>query len=268
MDAVNLFPVWFRSVTAMQKNALLTHKIAPNETPVIKKGDHIKHGEPVIAVGRAEVDQFNLAKLLGVNAKDVSKFLKVKPDSEVGYGQVLALKGGMLKKRSVKSPVSGKFVWVDKEKGLVGIEKIADQSEIKAWFDGEVKEVTDEKIVFEVSGVVHLGKEGAGGPASGKLYYIPHEITSLTLPIDLDGAVIVLKQALSDTIAKADALGAKAVITESIEEPEFALPYILVEDIGDFSRYNGKTVIVNGKEKEALILETNHSTQAKTHEKS
>lgn len=252
----------------MQKNALLTHRIAPNETPVVKKGDHIKHGDPVIAVGQSEVDEFNLAKLLDVKAKDIPKFLKVKPDSEVSRGQMLAFKGGMLKKRSVKSPVSGKFIWVDQDKGLVGIEKSSDQSEIKAWFDGVVKEVTDQKLVFEVGGVVHLGKEGIGGPVSGKLYYIPHEVTSLTLPIDLDGTVVVLKQALSDTVAKADALGAKAIIAETIEEPEFALPYILVEDISDFSRYNGKTVIVNGKEKEALILDTNHSTEHKTHEKS
>ena len=71
---------------------------------------------------------------------------------------------------------------------------------------------------------------------------IKSPISIYDLPTDLKSVILAIKTAHSDIIAKADALGAMAVIAEKIEQPSFKLPYLLIERIDDIINFNDQKV--------------------------
>jgi predicted transcriptional regulator len=237
----------------MQKKAHLTLRLNPNEKPQVAKGDRVVSGARLIS-SSSELSEFNLAKLMGISPKDIEKYLKVKFGEKVEKGQLLAQKSDLLSRKIIKSPLSGVFIQVDKSKGIVGIQKENRHTETTAWFEGVVEEVQDDKIVFSVKGEMISGSDGKGLPVTGK-YKIIENSTALTMPIEISGCVLAVKDAQSDLIAKADALGAVAIVAETLDQPPFSLPYVLVSDINDTSRFREKSVIVFGDAKELIVIE-------------
>lgn len=249
----------------MQKKARLRLKLKKGETPKVKKGDTVTHGQVLIIGPTLTLNEFSLAEALGVVAADVEKHLVVKVDTHIKKGDVLAKKGGLLSKKVIKSPISGVFVWVSQDQGIVGVKDEATKpDEVTAWFDGTVEDVSDEAVVVAVSGTPIAGKAGRGGPASGKLLIVSEGITVFSMPTDIESRVLAIKTVAPDMVAKADALGATAIITEDIEEPPFTLPYLLVENIESLSKFHEKTVIVHGEAKELLVIDESTRKPSKT----
>lgn len=248
----------------MQKKTRLRIKLKKGESPKVKKGDRIKSGDRLAETSKIHIYEFNLAKTLGVAPLNLSKYLLVKEQNLVKKGDSLAKKGGLLSKNIIKTPVSGTFIWVDRQLGIVGIQsENITELPLTSWFDGEVEDVTPEIITVSVNGIPLSGTDGKGGPATGKLLVFTEKLNVFTLPTEIDTCVIAVREAPSDMIAKADALGAIAIITEKIEEPPFTLPYLLVENIEILSKYKDMTVIVHGLQKELLVIE-NERNPSKT----
>ena len=240
----------------MHKKTRLKLKLEPHEKPVVKPGDHIKAGDVLAeSAGEATVE-INLAKLLQVAGKDLPKFLTKELPVEVMSGEIIALKKSLLAQKRVKSPKSGMLDYLDAEKGTLQIKpRDAEANKARAWFDGIIKEVSSHEVVCEVSGLVVNGKAGAGGTVSGKLFSIKGEVKLFSLPTDIEDKIIILKSAGSDVVAKADALGAVAVIAETLEEPPFKLPHLIVSDIKDIMVHENKHAILHAEEKQLLIIE-------------
>lgn len=239
----------------MHKKAHLTLKLTGGDRPAVAVGAKVIPGDILVTATGAEIDEFNLAKLLGVSPKDITALLVIKENTPVKKGDVIASKKGLMSKQAVRSPVEGEFIIVNKDTGIVGIRKQKSRDDIVSWFSGHVTELSDEAIIFELAGVTLDGVQGKGHPVSGMLLYSAGDVDLLTMPIDLDQKILALKDASADIIAKADALGVNAIIAETISQPPFSLPFIVVADIEAIGKYQNKTIIVYGNEKQILVLE-------------
>ncbi|MBI4058235.1 hypothetical protein HY408_00540 [Candidatus Gottesmanbacteria bacterium] len=239
----------------MQKKAHLNLRLIPGDVPLVKKGDVVKKGDRVVEATHREIDEFNIAKLLGVSAQKAWNYLKPKETDKISKNDILAIKKGLLKTVSIRSPVDGKFIIVDRDKAVVGIERIDTGEEVTAWFDALVLDVTEEKIVFEVTGTLIVAKDGKGHPVSGRLRIVTG-VTMFTLPTDLESTILALKEARSDIIAKADTLGVLAIVAESFEKSPFSLPFLLIETLESMKSYEDKNVIVYGDKKQLLVIDT------------
>lgn len=238
----------------MLRRVHLTLKLTRFDTPLTKKGAKVHRGEPLIRVTQEEVVEFDLTRLLKIAPSDLGKFLLVKEGDAVKVGTVIARKSGVLSKQQIKTPVEGKLVILSRDQGIIGVSRSQKDQEVTAWFDGEVTEVSRDKIVFTVTGVTLPAREGKGAPTSGKLLVLP-ETNVLELPAYVNECVVVVKDADPATIAKADTLGATAFIAENLDQPAFSLPYLLMEDISPLAKFHERSVIVLGDEKQLLVLE-------------
>lgn len=242
----------------MQKHAHLNIKLHPSHKTQLKKGDHVTKGD-VLADTPQEIDELDLVSLLKIKPEQISKFVTVHPGDEIAVGQVIAKKGGAFSSQVVRSPVSGVFGWSDEKNGIAAIKKTADTSAIHAPADGVIIDVKDEEnqLVIEVEGTVLEAIRGSGSPVVGSLSFM--ENMGAELPGDLEHTIVVVKDAPSSLIAKIDALGARAVISEIVEETHLELPYLVIESIDVLNRFHGRSVMVLGQESQLLVLE-NHSS--------
>src|SRR3989344_9657621 len=89
-------------------------KIVVEEGAIIEKGD-------IIATNTNDVSEIeiNLTETLRVKAKDIYKYLRKKPTEQILKNEVLAEKKSFVSTLSIKSPVSGRILHVDLNKGSV-----------------------------------------------------------------------------------------------------------------------------------------------------
>lgn len=244
----------------MHKKARITLTIKPDDKVRVKTGDEVYPGDLIISSGTHNFEEFNLATALQISPKLFEKFLEIKDGEEVKRGMPLARKKGLLQTIVVRSPLDGVFMVKDRDTGVVAVTSKKDVKDITCWFWGKVAELVDDKIIFELNGTAFSGKEGKGKPVSGTLVYIPKEITVLDMPTDISEKVLVVRSALADVIAKADALGVSAIVAQNVEQPPFNLPYVLLDTIDLLEKFHEKSSIVYGDEKQILIVEEKHNT--------
>lgn len=118
-----------------------------------------------------EYTAVEVAKRLGVEPGRLGPYLKVKPGDEVERGLWLAavLDGGAFK--FVESPVRGKVNRIDKHFGIVLIEPLLEELEVKAWLPGVVQDVTERGCTVVGQGTVISGAWGSGGEIAGALTF-------------------------------------------------------------------------------------------------
>lgn len=237
----------------MYKKTQVTLKLTSGATPKVAKGHKVKWGDVILETTKTEVDEFDLARLLSLPPQKIVSCLTVKPHAQIKSGDVIARKKGIVSQQVVKSPVAGELVMVDETKGIVGIRRSIEGKKVTAWFSGTVEDIDGSCIVFGVSGKVLTGMAGRGTAVSGRLRMLG-EVSALTMPVDIENAIVVVRKAYSDMIAKADALGAVAIVAEMIEPPPFSLPYLLLADIGEIAYHHEKWAVLNGDEKQLLIV--------------
>ncbi|MBC7227205.1 MAG: hypothetical protein H5T61_08235 [Thermoflexales bacterium] len=120
---------------------------------LVREGDRV---EPVQVIGRAMVPgEFrivNLAQMLGVPRRAVRRYLKVKPGQEVRQGDVLAARGGLVR-RVCRAPITGTVTGIGG--GRLIIEAPPQVVEVRAGYPGVVKRVLrEEGVVIQVAGAL------------------------------------------------------------------------------------------------------------------
>lgn len=237
----------------MQTKTQLTISLTGGDVKV-KKGDVFKIGDILVDETPEEIDEFDVAKLLGVKAPEVLRLLTVVEGESVEKSHIIAKKKNLFHKTLLRAPVSGTFMIIDEAKGIVGLKRGAAHKKITASYPGVVVQVKDDGIVVEIKGVVISATSGKGHQTIGQLTLFPESVDMLSMPVDIAGKIIAVKNAVSDLIAKADTLGVRALIVEKVDQPEFMLPYVVIPDFSTISRYNEKQVLVHGDNKLLLVL--------------
>jgi uncharacterized protein (TIGR01319 family) len=133
---------------------------------VLGNGTLVVRESPELA---REYTTVKVAEDLGRPAWEIKPYLRVGPGQHVERGQWLAadFRGGQLKFSA--SPVRGKVNRIDGAFGMVVIEPLLEELEVRAWLPGTVRSVSEKGCVVDGSGTVLTGVWGLGGEASGIL---------------------------------------------------------------------------------------------------
>jgi uncharacterized protein (TIGR01319 family) len=118
-----------------------------------------------------EYTAVNVAEQLEIDPDRLSPYLRVKPGDEVDRGLWLAASTGPGDLRFVASPVRGRVNRIDRHFGIVLIEPLLEELEIRAWLPGVVAETTETGCTVKSEATVIAGIWGHGGEAAGELTF-------------------------------------------------------------------------------------------------
>ncbi|MBN2465765.1 glutamate mutase L [candidate division WOR-3 bacterium] len=175
-----------------------------------------------------EFTAVQVAKELDVEPVDLAPHLRVRTGDEVDRGQWLAAilaKGDF---RASASPVRGKVNRIDKHFGIVLIEPLLEELEVKAWLPGTVESVSEHGCTVVSGGTVISGVWGSGGETAG----------TLTFSAVAAGKVVVRDFADSVTITQAKELNASGIICAGVNMQEIIEPFppftiVVLEGFGE-----------------------------------
>lgn len=142
---------------------------------VVEEGVHVE-ATAVVAKAAAAGKHFiyDLPRRFGVKPEDVNQYIKVKPNTEVEKGKVLALKAGLFGSTIVTAPARGKVVTV--EGGRLLFESVGPIFELRAGFGGQVVSVTPEfGVAIEATASLVQGVWGSGKEEFGLLKMISED---------------------------------------------------------------------------------------------
>jgi uncharacterized protein (TIGR01319 family) len=175
-----------------------------------------------------EFTAVEVARQLGVEPDKLSPYLRVKPGDEVDSGQWLA--GNLYKDafKFVPSPVRGRVNRIDKHFGIVLIEPLLEELEIKAWLPGVVQDVTDRGCTIVGNGTIIAGVWGSGGEVAGELAF--GDVAA--------GKVLVRDFADAATLAQAKERHAAGLICAGVNlqeviEPNPPFTVVVLEGFGE-----------------------------------
>jgi len=162
-----------------------------------------------------------VAKHLMLHAEQIRPHLRVAVGQPVERGQWLAaiLRSGGL--RPCPSPVRGRIQQIDLGHGIVTIEPLREELEVRAWLPGRVTAVTARGCRVAAEAIAIDGTWGRGGEAAGPL----------ELGEARSGDVVVREWLAADEIDPLAAAGVAGVIAGSVHLAEVIdreLPYTLV----------------------------------------
>jgi uncharacterized protein (TIGR01319 family) len=197
-----------------------------------------------------EYTAVEVARQLDVQPDKLGPYLRVKPGDEVDRGLWLAavLDGGAFK--FVESPVRGKVNRIDKHFGIVLIEPLLEELQVKAWLPGVVENVSDRGCTVVCNGTVIAGVWGSGGETAGQLTFSSVEA----------GKVVVRDFADTAALTQAKERGAAGLICAGVNLQEAIEPYppftiVVLEGFGDRQLTDAVRTILTGHEGRLTLLD-------------
>lgn len=172
-------------------------KILPNGTVVARELPELAREYVTVKV----------AEDLGKPAWQIRPFLKVEVGQPVERDQWLAAEIGPRGVRHSASPIRGKINRIDLNFGMVVIEPLLEELEVRGWLPGRVEEVSDKGGVVSGSGTTLEGIWGLGGESAGALIFGAPE----------GGRVVVRHFADSSLLAAAKEAGAAGLIVGGLD---------------------------------------------------
>lgn len=198
-----------------------------------------------------EYTTVKVAEDLGRPAWEIKPYLRVEAGQHVERGQWLAadIRHGELK--YCASPVRGKVNRIEHKFGMVVIEPLLEELEVRAWLPGIVESVSDRGGTVTAEGVIISGVWGVGGEAAGEL----------TVRQPAAGKVIVRQFVDGGTLADLKEKGIAGLVTGGINfedmigaDPGFTV--VVMEGFGEkvispdlmalFERHEGRLALVDG----------------------
>jgi uncharacterized protein (TIGR01319 family) len=137
-----------------------------------------------------EYTAVEVAKQLDVEPDKLGPYLKVEPGDEVERGQWLAAELRPTLIRKVESPVRGKVSRIDKHFGIVLIEPLLEELQVKAWLPGVVQDVSARGCTVACNGTEIAGIWGSGGETAGPLTFSSVEAGKIVVHDFADAATI------------------------------------------------------------------------------
>lgn len=211
--------------------------------------------EPDTVVARALLpgilQTVRVAESLGIEPREVPKFLRVQEGDLVEKDQLLAETKGFfgLFKGICKSPLQGTVEFISPATGHVGIRQPPTVIEVKAYVQGRVVEVLPEEgAIIETHGAFVQGIFGVGGERLGVLkmgVQTPDEVlTGAHLQGDLQGKIVVGGAGVTgEAIRQAAERGAVGIVVGGVKDSD--LIAYLGHDLG---------VAITGQEEIPLSL--------------
>ena len=217
-----------------------------------KVGDRVEYDE---TIARTEIsgdpEIVKAAMILGVEAEDVSQFMKKKLGEKVEEGELIAFYTalfGLIKKR-VESPITGTIESISEITGQVIIRGSPIPVEVDAYIPGTIVEVTPrEGARIETRAAFIQGIFGVGGETHGDIHVIVDDnekvLDAEMIKPEYKGLVLVGGSLVTlDALKKAAELGVSAIVSGGIRHQD--LTTFIGEEIG---------VAITGQEEVGITL--------------
>jgi len=219
---------------------------------LVNTGDLV---QPDTVVARTDLpgimQTIRVAEILGVDASEVERVLRVRVGDKVQRGDIVAETTSFfgLLKNDCKSPIDGTVELISPVSGHVGVRFKPTPVEVAAYLQGKVTDVIpQEGVVVETAGALIQGIFGVGGERLGELKVVvtgPDQIIEeAAITEGLAGKVIVGGSNISgEALRKAAEVGVEGVVVGGIIDKD--LIEYLGHDIG---------VAITGQEKVRTTL--------------
>jgi hypothetical protein len=230
------FETQITPLTKVRRERLLP---APGEV-LVRTGQRV---EPTQAIARTHLPSdfriLPIARLLGVSASQVKRYLRVKPGDEIHKGQVIAKQ---ILRRPVNSPIDG--LVTASGGGRILIEAQPTLFELNAYIPGTVSNVLNEYgVIVETTGAVIQGVWGAGGESFGVLKCLTKEpkepLQAKAIDASCHGTILVGGSVLnSATLNKAQEHEVRGIVTGGLPPDliplaeQLPFPTVVTEGIG------------------------------------
>lgn len=206
-----------------------------------KVGDKV---QPTDVIAKTDlpgnVEQINVANLLGCDPEDLKYFMKVKEGEKIEKGQLVAKNRGLLGtglfKTSVKAPFDGSIEAISQVTGNVLFRAMPIPIEATAYIEGEVTEVIPEEgVVIEANATFIQGIFGIGGERFGEILVLTEDthgdLTEDMIKEEHRGKVLICgRKVTALAFRKAADIGIKAIVAGGVDDRD--LREILGFDIG------------------------------------
>ncbi|MCP4547480.1 MAG: hypothetical protein GY835_13565 [bacterium] len=192
-----------------------------------------------------------VAKDLRIDPSRIKPYLRVAVGDSVESGQWVAAMIRTDDRRLSRSPVRGKVTDINLRYGIVSIEPLLEELEVKAWLPGVVRDVTPHGCRVVNSGTRIEGIWGAGGEAFGEL----------TFGADAAGKIVVRDTVDASDLTAMVAADVAGLITGSLHikdvqdlAPGFTI--VMTEGFGDqplateiravLEKHEGRLALIDG----------------------
>jgi len=221
---------------------VIKRRILPLKGNVIAKvGDKMK---PADIIARADlpgnVDQVNVANLLGCDPEDLQYFVRIKEGEQVKEGQMIAKNKGLLGtglfKTSINAPFDGSIEAISKITGNILFRATPIPIVTTAYLEGDITEIIPEEgAVVEANASFIQGIFGIGGERFGIIKIITADtkgdLTADMIDESHRGKILVCgRRVTAGGFRKAMEMGVEAIIAGGIDDRD--LREILGYDIG------------------------------------
>ncbi len=216
-------------VVAKRSRHLMTPKVyrspvAGRIEKVLPSGTLVVRERPEAA---RELTTVNVAKELEIDPRRAKRYLKVEVGQELNRGQWIAavVRPGMQK--VCTSPVRGRVNRIEDAYGMVIIEPLLEEVQVRAWLPGTVQQVSDRGCIVSANAIVIHGAWGRGGETFGPLVFDAVEADKITVTHFADAGML----------AKLQCTGAAGVITGGLDmidvlEPDGGPTIVVTEGFG------------------------------------
>ncbi|MFZ4508874.1 MAG: hypothetical protein ACOYON_14390 [Fimbriimonas sp.] len=219
---------------------------------LVQVGDSV-HPDTVVAQAKlpGALQTAKLADKLGIEARDVPDYLKLKPGDPIEKGQVVAESKGFFGfgKQSVLSDHTGTIESISEVTGNMLIREPSIPVDVTAYLEGKVAEIMPEEgAIVETRGAMVQGIFGVGGERNGRIRIAVKDASQILSPADIldsdRGAILVGGAGLTyDAIVRASQVGVIGLIAGGVKDSD--LTKFLGYDIG---------VAITGQEAITLTL--------------
>ena len=206
------------------------------ELPLLGKS-HVKPGDKVSAETNVlsaelpgDLQIIRLADRMMMEVQDVLPGIKIVEGARVSKGELLCEVKTFfgLFTSSLESPTDAEVEFITNANAHIGLRKESTPLEVNAYIDGKVVEVEDKKsVTIETNAALIQGIFGVGGERRGTIHPLDIAADKIVDASDLkedlkDKIIFGGAQFTVDALNKAAELGAKAVVTGSIDAKTLA----------------------------------------------
>lgn len=204
---------------------------------LVKTGQKVELHDPFLEKKSESIVQLNLAHMLHIEPKKVFRFLKKFVGDSIGINEVIAEKKMLLGSQKIKSPVAGIIKEIEHHHGMLIIRSSSDATnQVKAYFKGEISEVTHTSITLKVRKGKEFPCKSTTSTFGGETLYFDAKGEFSFNAEQTENKVLCAEYISSYNQTKAEALGINGFVTLHSLEEKTSLPYARIKNIADMQK--------------------------------
>lgn len=233
----------------------------PKKTKIlIKEEEKVEEGQKVATFNRFKKSQINLAQEMGLSPQKTGSCLLVKLGQKITKEELIAKNNSLLKKITVKSPVSGQVLAFDSNTGILTIETAGKNRDLLSPFSGKIEKIGQEGITIQIKAekVFDLEKTW-GNNVFGQLAYHGGALTAFDC--QFQKKIVLTQQVYPALINKAQAIGSLAIISDDIADPssinfdQLTIAKTTSEEVEELKKFLDCWLIIDSQQKKVAVLQ-------------